>query len=382
MSLRLRFRDAVIVRRRTRAGAWLAPAPAPASFPPKPRKRRRSPPPRLPRRKRVCSAALAFQVPPTGFARHYTGVVTPKGSLTVDHYARIAAPAAPSLGAVGGGALAAATYYVAITYASPSGETTQSGEASLAVAAGNLLAIASPPAAGNATGWNAYVAIASGGEQKQNASPIPLGTSWTEPAAGLVSGAAPPGANTTGWDAFLFVPDPVGSAKYTTNIIDTGFDDDLRVTSEIETGLGPGQAGAPALAFSIDTWLTGGTDPGVYTPWTIGFLTMRFLKGRIDYAPIVAGAVSFISDFVITIDTSPRIEQGGSFDVAAGGSVLVFPTPFHFPPFMPAPNVLAPTGAGYYASATSVSATQATITIFDHTGVAVAGTVSWSATGE
>ena len=101
-----------------------------------------------------------------------------------------------------------------------------------------------------------------------------------------------------------------------------------------------------------------------------------------DYAPIVAGAVAYLQDLVITIDTSPRVETGGSFDVAQGGSVLIFPAAFHFPPFMPAPNVLAPTGGGYYATATSLSAAQATITIFDHTGTSVAGTVSWSATGE
>jgi hypothetical protein len=318
-----------------------------------------------------------------GFIRHYTGVLTPRGAKTVDHYARIAAPAAPVLSQTAGGALGAATYFAMVTLVSPSGETTPSAEASLAVAANELLQVGAPAAAGNATGWNLYAATSSGAEALQNAAPLALDTGWTESAIGIVAGASPPTENTTGWDVFdLFVPDPVPAARYTTAAIDTGFDDDLRVTSEIITGLGPGEAGAPALAFSIDTWLTGESDPQSFVPWTIGFINMRHIRGRIDYDPIVAGAVSYIADLIFTIDTSPRLESGGSFDVAAGGSVLAFPIAFHFPPFMPAPNVLSPSGAGYYATATSVSATQATITIFDHLGNPVAGTVSWQATGE
>jgi len=318
-----------------------------------------------------------------GFVRHYTGVLTPRGAKTVDHYARIAAPAAPVLSQIAGGALGAATYFAKVTLVSPSGETTPSAEASLAVATNGLLQVGAPAATGNAIGWNVYVATSSGAETLQNAAPLALDTGWTEPVTGLVSGASPPSENTTGWDVFnVFVPDPVPSARYTTDAIDTGFDDDLRVTSAIVTGLGPGEAGTPALAFSIDTWLTGESDPESFVPWTIGFVNMRHIRGRIDYDPIVAGAVSYIAHLVLTIDTSPRLESGGSFDVAAGGSVLAFPTAFHFPPFMPAPNVLSPSGAGYYATATSVSASEATITIFDHLGNPVAGTVSWQATGE
>jgi hypothetical protein len=317
-----------------------------------------------------------------GFARHYTGVLTPLGTKRVDHYARIAPPPSPSLSAVVGGSLGARSYYAVTSYVSPSGETTASSEASLALAANELAQAGSPDASGNAIGWNLYAGTVSGATARQNAVPIALGTAWSEPPTGLVAGVAPPAANTTGWDVFnVFVPDPIAAARYTTNAIDTGFDDDLRVSAEIVTGLGSGESGAPGVSFSIDTWLSSEGDPQSFAPWTIGFVNMRHLRGRIDYAP-AAGSVSYIADLVITIDTSPRLESGGSFDVAAGGSVLAFPVAFHFPPFMPAPNVLAPTGAGYYATATSVSATQATITIFDHAGESVAGTVSWQATGE
>src|SRR5581483_8742966 len=118
---------------------------------------------------------------------------------------------------------------------------------------------ASPASAGNATGWNAYVASASGAEVLQNAAPIALGTNWTEPTTGLLTGTAPPpGANTTGWDVFnRFVPDPVASASFVTDPVDTGFNAELRVFLAVTSGLGFGQSGIPAISYAIDTWLGG-----------------------------------------------------------------------------------------------------------------------------
>ncbi len=112
-------------------------------------------------------------------------------------------PAVPMLSSAAGGTLAAATYYVKVTYVTASGETLPSSESSLAVAANNLLAVTSPvaPSPPSAIGWNAYVAMVSGNEVLQNgATPIAIGTNWTEPTSGLVTGTkAPPAANTTGW---------------------------------------------------------------------------------------------------------------------------------------------------------------------------------------
>src|SRR6185437_11856189 len=175
-----------------------------------------------------------------GFDRHYTGVLTPRGSKGADSYESIAAPAAASLSQVAGGSLAATTLFAKVTLVSPSGETTASSESALAVAANNLLRIASPASAGNATGWNAYVGTAGGAELLQNATPIALGTSWTQPASGLLTGGvSPPAANTTGWDVFdLFVPDPVSSASFTTDPVDTGFNAELRVFLTAMYGLG------------------------------------------------------------------------------------------------------------------------------------------------
>jgi hypothetical protein len=125
---------------------------------------------------------------------YLNGAVIPGGGLS--------APATPSLSQSAGGSLAAATDYVKITYVTASGETTPSSEASLAVSANYLLDVASPsaPSPASATGWNIYAASTSGAEVLQNSSPIAIGTNWTEPASGLVTGtASPPSSNTTGW---------------------------------------------------------------------------------------------------------------------------------------------------------------------------------------
>lgn len=108
--------------------------------------------------------------------------------------AGIAAPVAPVLSAVAGGALAAAKYFAVVTYVTSLGETPASAEAILAVGASNLLQVASPAVdqLGLAIGYNVYVASASGAETKQNATPVAIGTPWTEPTSGLIAGAAMP----------------------------------------------------------------------------------------------------------------------------------------------------------------------------------------------
>jgi hypothetical protein len=102
-----------------------------------------------------------------------------------------AAPTAPgTLSAVAGGALARQNYFVRVTYTTPSGETPMSPEANLVIAANNLLEVSSPPADPNglATGWNVYVGTASGGETRQNGSPLGLNASFTLPSTGVQPG--------------------------------------------------------------------------------------------------------------------------------------------------------------------------------------------------
>ena len=318
----------------------------------------------------------------SNLVRHYTGVLTPKGSKTVDQYNAIASPSAPTLSAVSGGTMVLRTLYAKVTFVSNSGETLPSSESSLAIILNNLLQIANPgagsPPAG-ATGWNAYVSNTSGNETLQNMSPIPFGTNWTEPTSGLVAGALPPTVNSTGWDVFnIFVPDVVATCNYRTNAIDTGYDASLRVFFSENAGFGFDQNGTPDISFGLDTWLTGQTDPNVFIPWDIGDVTLRYLRGELIYNP-VEGSVCYINDFIPTVDTAPQTEQSaGSVVIAAGGTAITFPIPFHNAPLVvPIANSTGVTGA----SAVNPTATGFGFHIW--TGaVDSGGTGSWTATGE
>ncbi len=104
-------------------------------------------------------------------------------------------PQQPTLSAVGGGSLAAAIYYVKLTYVTPTGETAASIEAFLPVAANNLISIAAPGPDFYqvATGYNVYIGTTTFGETLQNAIPIPIEEAWTLPTSGLTTtGAALP----------------------------------------------------------------------------------------------------------------------------------------------------------------------------------------------
>lgn len=132
-----------------------------------------------------------------------TTVTIPKSPVQFVHVrnlsaAGVSAPvAAPTLSSVAGGTIAQTTYFVKITYVNPTGETDPSTESSLLVLVNNLLVVLSPPALGTATSYNVYVSTTTNTETLQNASPIAIGTNWTLPTSGLVSGASLPVANTT-----------------------------------------------------------------------------------------------------------------------------------------------------------------------------------------
>ena len=104
----------------------------------------------------------------------------------------------PALSSIFGGALAATTYYAQITYVNSTGETLPSPESNLGVSADYLLVVDSPSPVTNATGYNVYISTSTGTETKQNSTPIPIGTNWTEPTSGLISGSILPSTNSSG----------------------------------------------------------------------------------------------------------------------------------------------------------------------------------------
>lgn len=110
--------------------------------------------------------------------------------------ADVVPPIIPALGSMAGGALPATTYYVAISYVTAQGETLLSATASLAVAANNLLTVASPAMSAGVTGWSLYVGTTANSLTKQNAAEFGIGSSYTEPTSGLIAGSAAPTVST------------------------------------------------------------------------------------------------------------------------------------------------------------------------------------------
>jgi len=130
--------------------------------------------------------------------RLYSSVQSNNWAIQFNINVALVPPARPTLNSAPGGPLVARTYFVQVTYVNAAGETVASAESSLALAAGRRLVVNSPAAAAGATGYNVYVGTATGAETKQNAAAIAIGTRFTEPATGLVAGAAPPAASTAG----------------------------------------------------------------------------------------------------------------------------------------------------------------------------------------
>lgn len=94
-------------------------------------------------------------------------------------------PNAPTFTSVVDANLPAATYYAVTTWAFAYGESQPSPESNSTVTAGHTVKVthdASPPA--DAIGWNCYMGTFSGGEVKQNGTPIPLGATYTVDNAG------------------------------------------------------------------------------------------------------------------------------------------------------------------------------------------------------
>jgi hypothetical protein len=219
------------------------------------------------------------------------------------------APATPTLSQVAGGALAAQSCYVRITYVNPLGETIPSSEANLAVVANSLLEVASPLPLATATGWNLYAASMAGAETLQNAAPIPIGLNWIEPATGLsTTGNTPPTANTAGP---LFAGAVMGASTvlWTPKINIISADQvtaaiDARLVSEeesIEANVMETDYSKFKMYISNGVFSTGG-DPGL----PAGYQT---------YEEISFGGLMMIPQMSVAV-ISPRQEAPGKFVVS------------------------------------------------------------------
>lgn len=91
----------------------------------------------------------------------------------------------------GGSATVARAPGICLSYVTPGGETPACANLQIGVAAGERVVVASPAAAGGATGYNVYAFTGTNLSTLQNASPIPIGQDWTEPTTGLIVGRRP-----------------------------------------------------------------------------------------------------------------------------------------------------------------------------------------------
>jgi hypothetical protein len=101
-----------------------------------------------------------------------------------------------------GGTVLAGTYQGLVTYVNGVGESTASAPVTVTTTGTtSTVTFASPPAAGNATGWYLYMtSISAPGvycRQQTSGSPTAIGTNLTLSAPPGTSGANPPAANTT-----------------------------------------------------------------------------------------------------------------------------------------------------------------------------------------
>lgn len=101
------------------------------------------------------------------------------------------APPSPTLSQVAAGALAGRTRFVRIGYVKNKMVYRVGAEASIAISVNNLLKVTSPGAVAGYDGWIPIVGSAANGEYFQTVNPgsitvpVPFGTDWTEPTAGV-----------------------------------------------------------------------------------------------------------------------------------------------------------------------------------------------------
>lgn len=152
----------------------------------------------------------------------------------------VPSPPAPTLASTAAGALTSRTYGARISYVDPIGETLAGPSSALTVAANHVLVVDSPPPANGAVNYNVYANVLSTNSgkfiaglnsasvnanavngtnktpvsppTKQNSTPIPIGTNWTEPTSGLVNGAALPTKNSSNMPGNYIITIPSGTA--------------------------------------------------------------------------------------------------------------------------------------------------------------------------
>lgn len=175
------------------------------------------------------------------------------------------------------------------------------------------------------------------------------------------------------WDTFSAAP--VSNPIYEGATIDLGADTTVIIyPQDLGAYAGQGVVGVPIVIMEIDTWTSAGSDSGTWTtisgPVT---QTIRHIRWRIREDTSVP---SCITAATIEADVQPAAAQSGIHTAAAGGTAIVFPTPFHTTPSI----TITASGAnvGWY---TGASNTGFTMHIGPDTTHDNGGSGSWQASG-
>jgi hypothetical protein len=196
-----------------------------------------------------------------------------------------------------------------------------------------------------------------------------------------VSGSLVPNSTTTaaaeGYGLFNeYIPNSVLNFYYETEEFDIGFDNDVRVWSDIEALIGPDESGVAAPVFKLDYKVDGGSYDG-FENWSSGQVTARYLKARV-YLDTTTGKAS-VRSFERTSDVEERTESAAGVVVAqTTGKVVTFTKQFNN---IPAITVTAQGGSALFPVISSISGTGFTINIYDSAGVDQGGTADWIAMG-
>lgn len=184
-------------------------------------------------------------------------------------------------------------------------------------------------------------------------------------------------ASVDSWDTFdEFVPNPYTTCYYVPKTdIDIGFVDDVRVWSDINATLGPGETtGSPMPFTEID--YHEGTEFDGYESWTIGLLRARYVRLRLGLTP--ADGICYISRYRINVDVAEQSESGSGVVVPSSGLLITFSNPFHNAPSI---QITVAGGAALVATYTGASGTAFTVHVYNMDGTEVGGTINWTATG-
>lgn len=158
--------------------------------------------------------------------------------------------------------------------------------------------------------------------------------------------------------------------------IDIDFDDQARVWGEVTSQMVWSDIGVANPTLEIDYRLEGVNYDG-FEPWSVGLADLRYVKNRITFNNI-AGEVYTVSDFNFTVDNIEKIQKATKVNIAASGSLITFPTPFHAIPFV---RVFAEGTSSLFATYEQVTTTSFIMHIWDQSGTDVGGVGSWEAIG-